>query len=235
MMDKVLKKRLVGTAVIVALAVIFVPMLLEGPAEKAEDVSMKISIPPRPSYDIPNRLAKADSAVVPPQVGETQPLKEASAEPVSEPSSKVPEKIESASKQASVEKEPGNVSENKSPEKVAEKPSEPKEKVVKVLAAAKPELEKPEDKAPAKQIDTNTSASGFVIQVGSFSSQSNANGLAKRLKAAGYPAFVESSKLKTSSIFRVKVGPKPSRKQANQLRVELIDEEKLEGIIVRHP
>lgn len=231
MMDAVLKKRLVGTAVIVALAVIFVPMLLEGPSQETEEVSMKISIPPRPSYDIPNRLAKAESAVVPPQVGEVaEPRKEASAEPVQM-------ETEPATAEAKPEKtpEPAKPAASEPEKQVVEKPAEPKEKVVKVLAASKPELKKPEEKQPVKQIDTATSASGFVIQVGSFSSKPNAEALTKRLKAAGYPAFVESSKLKTSSIFRVKVGPKPSRKLANQLRIELIDEEKLEGIIVRHP
>lgn len=220
-MDKVLKKRLVGTAVIVALAVIFVPMLLEGPSKEEKEVTMQISIPPRPTYDIPNRLAKAESAVVQETQSEVkEPLKEANAKPMEEPVAEKPQKVE-----------------EKAVAKAPEEKAVPKkdEKVVKVLAAATPELKKPEPKSPAKQIDTKTASAGFVIQVGSFSSESNAKALSSRLKSAGYPAFVESSKLKTSMIYRVKVGPKPSKKLANQLRIELIDEEKLEGIIVRYP
>lgn len=46
-MQQRLKQRLVGAVVLVALAVIFIPMLLQGPVER-EATSIPIEIPPRP-------------------------------------------------------------------------------------------------------------------------------------------------------------------------------------------
>lgn len=231
-MDKVLKKRLVGTSVIVALAVIFLPMMLEGPGKETRDVSMQISIPERPSYDIPNRLAKTDPVTEPaPSVDIAEVAK-----PVEVPAANTAPNTTQAASVATKSANEANVVAQIPV--VTEKKQDTREKVVQVPAAAKPQMERAEPKpaeSPASQIKTATSSAGFVIQVGSFSKEGNAQSLTNRLKAAGYPAFVDASKIKNNDIFRVKVGPKESRKQANELRIELIDEEKLEGIIVRHP
>ncbi len=54
-MDKALKQRLVGASVLVALAVLTLPMLLDGPSESRQD-SRPIEIPPRPAeVDISTR------------------------------------------------------------------------------------------------------------------------------------------------------------------------------------
>jgi DedD protein len=54
-MDKSLQKKLVGAAVLIALAVIFLPMFLDG-KKGVESAPMQIEIPPKTVYDIPNRL-----------------------------------------------------------------------------------------------------------------------------------------------------------------------------------
>ncbi len=227
-MDKTLQKRLVGTAVIVALAVIFVPMMFEGPKEK-EAVSMQIEIPPKPVYDIPNRLnPPAEEA----QVASADVSAAAKPETAAQ-AEKEPAKVAAAPEKAA----PKQVSPTKAEPKVASKvePKKAEEKVVTVPASAKKTIaEKPETKE-LSQIASAGKGVGFVVQVGSFGSKDNAEKLKKKLAANGYPTFVELTKLKTRDIFRVKVGPKPSRKEANLLRLELIDEEKLEGIIVRYP
>ena len=54
-MDSGLKKRLLGAAVLIALAVIFVPMLLPGHSDSgSQSVSMKI--PPEPSGELQTRI-----------------------------------------------------------------------------------------------------------------------------------------------------------------------------------
>jgi DedD protein len=75
---------------------------------------------------------------------------------------------------------------------------------------------------------------GYVVQVGSFSQKANAESLTSKLVAKGFPAFVEGSSAKGKSIFRVKVGPRPTREAADDLRQRLIDKQRLEGIIVSH-
>jgi DedD protein len=71
--DKALQKKLVGAAVLIALAVIFLPMLFDG-KKNDEPVSVQLKIPPKPVYDIPNRLDRQPVETV--TVGEaTEPLK----------------------------------------------------------------------------------------------------------------------------------------------------------------
>ncbi|HEX7027155.1 MAG TPA: SPOR domain-containing protein [Gammaproteobacteria bacterium] len=68
--DKVeapLKQRLVGATVLVALGVIFIPMLLEGSKEDAR-LTVSMEIPPQPSQKFEDRLE------TPPKAAETQPL-----------------------------------------------------------------------------------------------------------------------------------------------------------------
>ena len=48
-MDKALKQRLVGASVLIALAVIVLPMLLSGRPEGGKQETQKIELPPQPS------------------------------------------------------------------------------------------------------------------------------------------------------------------------------------------
>ncbi|MGV6858401.1 MAG: SPOR domain-containing protein [bacterium] len=229
-MDKTVQKRLVGTAVLVALAVIFVPMMFDGPKEK-EAVSMQIEIPPKPVYDIPDRLsppaeqATVDVAAIDKAADQMANEAEASA---------AVGKNGGSSKVAAAT--PPKKAIPESPKSVAAAvPEKPAPKVVTVPASAEKKMAPSPEKKELSQIATAGKGAGFVVQVGSFGSKDNADKLKKKLAGNGYPSFVELTKLKTRDIYRVKVGPKPSRKEANRLRLELIDEEKLEGIIVSFP
>jgi len=59
-MDQQLKQRLVGLAVIFSLAVIFVPMLLDGPEPERE--TLEVKIPPSP--EIPPLPVKVEEKVI---------------------------------------------------------------------------------------------------------------------------------------------------------------------------
>lgn len=59
-MQQRLKQRLVGAVVLVALAVIFVPMLLTGPVERAA-TDVPIEIPPRPLIAAPSEATAPES------------------------------------------------------------------------------------------------------------------------------------------------------------------------------
>lgn len=210
-MDKTLQKKLVGAAVLIALAVIFLPMFLDGKKD-VESSSMQIEIPPKPVYDIPNRLEKkvpppVAEAVPPQRTLEVKPIQEQIPEP---PAIEPP------------------------PPPVQEAPAEEVAKVTPPVEAATPKS-KPEPKPAVKSRPAAPSGAGFVVQVGSFSQRQNAAVLTDKLVAAGFPAFVEDIDFRGRSIFRVKVGPRPSREAVDELRQRLIDTEKLEGIVVAHP
>lgn len=54
-MESTLKQRLIGAAVLIALAVIFVPMLLDGSGQK-ESVALNIEVPPQPEFTFESEL-----------------------------------------------------------------------------------------------------------------------------------------------------------------------------------
>jgi len=63
----------------------------------------------------------------------------------------------------------------------------------------------------------------YSVQVGSFSSATNANNLSSILNKNGYPAFVEEGSSRTSDkIYRVKVGRFSSRQEADATNEKLI-------------
>lgn len=203
-MDKALQKKLVGAAVLIALAVIFLPMLLNGKQEP-ENVTMQIEIPPKPTFDVPNRLEqpRQPAAVV-----------------------GTPAMVESP---VIVQHQPQVISQAAAPVVVAPRPKPAPIKAAPVkpapVAAAK----------PARKPAAAPTGAGFVVQVGSFGKQGNAERLQEKLVSQGFPAFVEANAAGGKSIYRVKVGPRTSRNSVDELRIRLLDEAKLEGIIVSHP
>jgi len=59
-MDSALKQRLLGAVVLIALAVIFVPMFLSGPGPRQESETVDLEIPPAPSREFETRVLAVD-------------------------------------------------------------------------------------------------------------------------------------------------------------------------------
>ncbi len=57
-MESTLKQRLIGTAVIIALAVIFVPMILDGSGQQ-ESIAINVEVPPEPKFTFESDLPDA--------------------------------------------------------------------------------------------------------------------------------------------------------------------------------
>lgn len=85
----------------------------------------------------------------------------------------------------------------------------------------------PKDAAPAARPESRTASagqpgSGWVVQVGSFSSRENAERLARELRGKGFASFVNESPGKGGKHYwRVRVGPERTREAANALRTKL--------------
>lgn len=200
-MEPSLKQRLVGAAVLIALAVIFIPMLLDG-SGKSTRVSMDMTLPPEPKYEIPPRLPP-----LPKEIPDKQaPSGTASSSPQSAPT---PEKPASA------------------PSAKAIKPAEP--------APAKPATQPEPTPKPASKTATMEKGMAWDVQVGSFGEQDNAVVLQDKLRAAGYPAFVQAGESGGSKVYRVRVGPYVKRELAEQALKKLTQSQKLKGIVVSHP
>ncbi len=82
---------------------------------------------------------------------------------------------------------------------------------------------------------TNVGLSAWVVQLGSFASEENAQALNKKLREADYEAFVEPLKQETDVIYRVRVGPELKRSDAESIRDQLKKTMKLDGIVTQYP
>lgn len=213
-MERGLKERLVGAAVLAALAVIFIPMLLDD-APSGPGPITETNIPERPagSDGFSSRIIPVEPAPSPIELPEPPP------EPVAEeaiPEKAAPDKAaaaeQPAASQPTAETEPAN------PGPQTDTESGP--------AAGSGEK-------PAATTD-NAEPSGWVIQLGSFSQEDNARELNAKLRKAGYAAYVEPVIQSGKKVYRVRVGPEVMRGEAEKLRDRIAAEFDLKGIVVRH-
>ena len=61
----------------------------------------------------------------------------------------------------------------------------------------------------------------WVVQLGSFSSEENAEALNQKLRKAGFKAFVEPLKQNTGTVYRVRIGPELKRSDADAINDRL--------------
>ncbi len=201
-MDEGLKRRLIGATVLVSLAVIFLPMLLED--KPVVDTTLEESnIPPRPEGNFSSRVLPLESESL-----STLPEADTS-EPVAD------QQVEAVAKQEQPAlfeptvgpKDPAPAESTSQPQ--AEQKTEPAVSSTTEPAPAKAETTKPPQ--PAEGL------SAWVVQVGSFSKRQNADNVAQELQGKKFPAFVEEKEVKGKTYYRVLVGPETDRAEAGKL------------------
>ena len=206
-MDQKLKQRLTGAIVLVALAVIFVPIILEGPDD--EWTPRSHSIPEQPQMDY---RANMGLELPDPEPADQEPPGGAITEALNLPAAEPPP----------VKATPAPASKKTTePAAVTPKP---------VKKAAPAPAPKPK---PAKKNDT--SIKGWFVQVGSFGQELNANGLRSRLKSAGYDTRLQKIAIGKGSAYRVLVGPATSRAAAEKLAASLKSGQQLAGMVIEYP
>lgn len=225
-MEAQLKQRVVGAAVLVTLGVIFIPLMLDNGGDSGPAVDLDIGSPP--PADFSSRVIPIDDATmdrveramdVPAgefgdqaQPSEELPVTEI-ADPVTAPASESADEVApEPDMQSAPEPEPS----------VAEE----KPQVPAIPAAAKT----PKRPAPAR-----TGVTAWVVQLGSFTTQANADGLVQRLKKAGYTAFIEPLDDDGKPTYRVRVGPELTQLTAERMRDEIAKNVDLKGIVMRYP
>jgi len=96
----------------------------------------------------------------------------------------------------------------------------------------------PAEKAKNSQKPTpavKSSIHAWALQVGSFKDETNALVLRDKLRASGYPAYVEELKSSTKIPYRVRIGPELDRERVNKLKQTILEKEKIQGMVVKHP
>lgn len=214
-MNDQLKQRLVGAIVLVSLAVIFIPMILPGGGDNSSLVSK--NVPPEPDY----RFPPPKEAPRAPTIG-NEPIV-----PIGDSTDTNASK-NSAGKNNASEKRAGEHDSAGAPEKVQQAKPATKTKTPKVVASP---TQQPVTSADIKSGETN----GWVVQVGSFSSEPNARALRDKLRKMGYACFVEAVKSKHGTVYRVRVGPELTRTSAEKLRDQLARKAKVKGLVQVYP
>ena len=200
-MDKALKQRMVGATVLIALAVIILPMLLGGRPEGDSQQSRKIELPAQP----PELSFETRRYPIGEQGLEQQAKKDPSTpeDTVRQlPPPKVP---------ASKVDKPDAVNSTVGKSGIDEQASVP---VVTSNASV------PLENSP----DTGR----FVVQVASFGALDNANKLSATLRSNGYSVIRYSVKSEVGVLHRVRVGPYASEAEANRTASDL--ESKVPGV-----
>ena len=211
LLDKAYKQRMVGALVLVALAVIFLPMLFSRQDEQRQVTVEAPAAPQAPALP----QVQVEPVVVP----EPQALPQ---EPV--PSDDEIAQQESAVPTAPVAPAPAPAAKPAAPAPVPALAAKPATAPAQPITAApgKP------DTTPSR-VDANGLSVSWSVQLASLSSRESAEKLQKTLRSQGYNAYIRTADGKN----RVFVGPLIERAEADRLRDLLNRQQNLKGFVVR--
>ncbi|SEE82132.1 SPOR domain-containing protein [Pseudomonas kilonensis] len=215
LLDKAYKQRMVGALVLVALAVIFLPMLF---SRQDEQRQVTVDVPAAPQApSVPP--VQVEPVVVP--------------EPQALPQEPVPSDEELA-------EQPAVPSTPIAPAPATPAPAAPSKPTVAPVPvpatpAIKPAPSQPITAAPTRpdttqsRVDANGLSVSWSVQLASLTSRESAENLQKTLRSQGYNAYIRSADGKN----RVFVGPLIERAEADRLRDLLSRQQNLKGFVVR--
>jgi DedD protein len=202
--DRLVKERLVGAAVLMAAAIILIPEMLSGPDREspAESAAAQTrSDAPIKTYTID--LNHSPSAQPPPAVIENRapPPEEL---PVAQPTAAQP----APDDQAKPEVPPQSATAPQS-QPLSQPPPQP--------VVEQPTVAAPPTRAAQRPLASGGAAptSGrWAVQVGTFSKEANAERLSKQLRDQGQSSFVMPVKSGGATLYRVRIGPMKDRANA---------------------
>ncbi|VVO13352.1 SPOR domain-containing protein [Pseudomonas fluorescens] len=205
LLNNAYKQRMVGALVLVALAVIFLPMLF---SRQDEQRQITVDAPAAPQAPAMPQV-QVEPVVVP--------------EPQSLPQEPVPSDEEIAQEQPSMPIAPA-VPVAPAPPVAVSKPVAPPapKSSAQPAGSAKPDVSQ-------SRVDANGLSVSWSVQLASLSSRESAESLQKSLRSQGYNAYIRSANGKN----RVFVGPLIERAEADRLRDLLGRQQNLKGFVVR--
>jgi DedD protein len=206
MMERALKERIIGAAVLVVLAVLIVPVFLDGPPQEGEVVTERVLLPGQ-------EMQKTQTVVL--DRDRTEPVPSAAqAEPEPEP----------------IESKPAPAASEPEPKPVASKPAPSQSEAEPVASKLAPTESKP---TPGMTAAASTTGM-WAVQLGSFSNKENAEKLAADLRKQGYAAFLSQLQTANGVMHRVRIGPQKDRESAEAMAARLAKVGH-DGKVVPHP
>lgn len=214
-MQQATKQRIAGSVVLIALALIFLPIIFDGQGSYESQISSRIPpapiiipmanpVPTRPVIianqpDFAPSLANGDDAELDPS--ELDPVVVTIAETI------VDESLTDQASQAATELDSGAA------EVVDSLPSFLRE---------------------TPQLGPDGLPQGWSVRLGTFSDKNNATKLLEQLLEAGYKAYYRDIQREQATLTAVFVGPWLDRNRVDDYLKELQDETKLAGYVVRY-
>jgi DedD protein len=214
-MEESLKARLIGAAVLVALAVLLIPELLSG--RKAVEPLSEEGTGSRGTRTFTIELGQAQGPTTRSPTTSTAASSAPAAVASSEASAVAKPAVEAP---VGPSVEPADAT--TAPARIAAA-APTTAKVVREPGAAPPTVETPPAATPAepKPPPASTAAGGWAVQVGAFGSAETARKLVRDLGGAGYGAFVAPVNRGGKTLYRVRVGPTADKAGAEQLAQRL--------------
>ncbi|WP_207865001.1 SPOR domain-containing protein [Pseudomonas sp. 58(2021)] len=216
LLDKAYKQRMVGALVLVALAVIFLPMLFSRQDEQRQVI---VEAPAAPQAPAVAQIQMETVAVPEPQVLPQEPVP--SDDEVAQQTAPAAPIVPAAPTPAPAPvAKPVAVAPAPAPAPVAKPAAAPTQPIA--ALSAKPDTTQ-------SRVDANGLSVSWSVQLASLSSRASAESLQKTLRSQGYNAYIRSADGKN----RVFVGPLIERAEADRLRDLLSRQQNLKGFVVR--
>jgi len=187
-----LQNRLVGTVIVVAIAVIFLPDLLDGKQESKRNLF--VELPQKPPMKTVKSPAPFDTGKV--KEAATRKVEVISEQAIDDnPTAKTPAETKPESRTEDVQV----------PDIYTENTAAPVTKAPQIMAPKANSLE--QQTVIEQDVDRLLASAGWVVQLGSFRHQKNVQELLNRLDKAGYRAFSRPVKTNSGTLTKVFVGP----------------------------
>ncbi len=219
LLDKAYKQRMVGALVLVALAVIFLPMLF---SRQDEQRQVRVDPPAAPQVPAMPQVQVEPVAVPEPQSLPQEPVPEDEGEiagtPTPVPSMPIAPAPATKPTAAVVTAKPA------APAPTPKPATPPVQTPAQAVAVVPAKLDTTQNR-----VDPNGLPITWSVQLASLSSRESAESLQKNLRSQGYNAYIRSADGKN----RVFVGPLIERAEADRLRDLLGRQQKLNGFVVR--
>jgi DedD protein len=238
-MDRALKERVIGAIALVAIAVLVVPVFLDGPSTDAEIISEPVTLPGQNEQarkrqtivlerdrdqPVPVSGSRNTQAMTPAEklAADDAARKAAAAEKAAAEEAAAAELAAQAKQDAAPTESPPADAGKPAPAGGNEPP------------AAKTTVAKAGSAPAAKPAATESATGMWAVQLGSFSNEANAERLAADLRKNGYAAFLSQHKASSGSLHRVRVGPQKDRESAEAVARKLGGDGH-KGQVVPHP
>lgn len=248
------QNRLVGTVILVALVVIFLPDLMDGhKLEQKEEAFAKIPLRPELEPAKPALQVSAASALPAEHLASQQQASAAEqwqVEEVSDPVTLAANKAPATQTQSPSTKPVTQPVVKPKPEVIAKKPVEPKPAPPKPVEVKKPVETKPQagqiksmdDLIASKMAQPTTPAApaavmaqgSWILQLGAFKNVDSVNALVGKLRAAGYSAQTSPRTPVQGQLNRVFIGPDVSKAKLQGMQGRIGQMTGLSGSVVAY-